>query len=473
MAKDLDFSKETYAGAGVSIKTQNMVNKEVAERLKKVGFKAEGLFGGAVDISDFRGQKDIYLSIAGASLCSPNKNFIEAGKETAEAAFFNIKGKPIGVLDYIASLDMGNFVADFVEGVAKTSLEKKCAVLGGESAQMKDTYKEGKVDSFVHVLTIGKDFSGCELSDLIENMKQPLLVASTDGTGTKTKIIRNPEDVIYHGFNDIGAQGAKPIAFALYVAGNVPIKEIYEIVEKAKRISENLGVKQLEPLVIVKEDTYLRGEVDIAGTAIGIVDKKYLITGSNIIPGDAILGVGVDGLMTNGFTIARRLRDRLVKKEIAESYDAPVKELNGKSLTYELSRPHRPMTDILFGYDNIEGVLSKFQIKGMAHITGGGQPDNIPRMVPDDCKAVVTKDVLPVPPLMQLFRKYGLTEKELFHDFNMGVGYALIVSKRDAPKVARYINDNFRTRIEGVDRIAALIGSIEARKKSEPKFQFI
>ncbi len=469
---ELDFSDETYEKAGVSIKAQNEVNKEVAKRLKEVGFEAKGWFGGAVDVSKFKGKKNIYLNIAGTSLCSPNKNFIEAGKETAESAFFNIKGKPLGVLDYIASLDMGKFVADFVEGVARTSLEKKCAVLGGESAQMKDTYKKNKIDAFVHILTIGEDYGGCEISDLIDNMKRPLLVASTDGTGTKTKIIKNPEDVIYHGFNDIGAQGAKPIAFSLYIAGNVPMKEIYDIVENAKTISEKLGINQLDSLAVIKKDIYLYGEVDIAGTVVGIVDKKDLITGHNVKPGDVIFGIGVDGLMTNGFSLGRRLCDKLVKNGEVKSYDASVKELNGKSLRYELSRPHRYMTDILFGYDNVEGILSKFDIKGMAHITGGGQPDNIPRMVPDNCKAVIYKNVLPVPPLMQFFKDYGLTDEELDHDFNMGVGFALIVSEHNAPGVGKYVNDNFRTRIEGVDRRAAVIGRIESRKKSEPKFEF-
>ena len=148
-------------------------------------------------------------------------------------------------------------------------------------------------------------------------------------------------------------------------------------------------------------------------TTDGVIDKKNLITGSGVVLGDVIIGFGVDGLMTNGYSLARYICDEMVKSREVESWDTQMRELNGRSIRYELSRPHRPMTDILFGYDNIEGVLSKFpgSIKGMAHITGGGQPDNIVRMVPDDCMALVNGSVLPTPPLMQLFREKGIKKK--------------------------------------------------------------
>ena len=105
-------------------------------------------------------------------------------------------------------------------------------------------------------------------------MEKPLLVASTDGVGTKTKIVRNPLDIIYHGFNDIGAVGAKPVAFALYIAGNVSEEELKEIEEKSDNACKDLGIVKLRPIVERKPDTYIEEGVDIAGTVIGLIDAK-------------------------------------------------------------------------------------------------------------------------------------------------------------------------------------------------------
>lgn len=470
-----DFSGESYAAAGVSIKAQNEVNTEVARRLKAMGMKADGLFGGAVDVSKFKGPYKKCLNIVGASLCyEGNLTAKEMGTATTREVFeksWDFAGDAIGTLDYIASLEMNEFVPDFVEGVAIASAEHGCPVLGGESAQMKDTYRDGKKDAFVHVVTLG-DQPGIDITYLINRMERPLVVATTDGTGTKTKKIRNPEDIIYHGFNDLGAQGVMPIAFALYIAGNVDPKELEIIDARAKSISKELYVKKLDSLVHWKGNVYLENEVDIAGTVVGVIDHKNLITGADVGPGDAIIGIQVDGLMTNGYSLARKLCGKLIETGDAASWDAPLDALGGKSLLHEITLPHRPMTDILFGYEGVEGVLSRFHFKGISHITGGGQPDNMIRMVPDSCKVVVQKNVLEVPPLMKLFREYGLSEEELYSTFNMGVGYTLTVPKEIANRVINYINENFKNRIPGVERKAAIIGTIEPRMPSEPKFEF-
>lgn len=469
-----NFSNITYESAGVSVKAQNEVNAAVVQRLRKMGMKAEGLFGGAVDVSVFKG-KNALLDIAGATFSSSISQDMEYyGRLMAKFAFENARGKDIGTLDYFASARMGDFIADFVEGVAVESLDRGCHVLGGESAQMQDTYKEGVFDAFVHVLSI-RDDKGYDISSIINNMDKPLLVASTDGTGTKTKIVRNPEDIIYHGFNDIGAQGAKPVAFALYISGAVDESELKSIDKKADYISKTLGVGKLRSIIAKKDGAYLAGEVDIAGTVIGIIDKKDFITGAGVKEGDIVIGINVDGLMTNGYTLARKLCNTFVEEGIVKGFDEPVLELNGKSLRHELSKPHRPMTDILFGYDNIAGVLSEFEgdIKGTAHITGGGQPDNIIRMIPNEYKVVVRRDVLPVPPLMQLFRMHGTTNDVLYETFNMGIGFTLTVSEEAAEPVVRYINEHFRYRVEGVDRQAARIGTIMSRQNNQSRFELV
>ena len=187
----------------------------------------------------------------------------------------------------------------------------------------------------------------------------------------------------------------------------------------------------------------------VAGQPVGIDDKKDIIDGSNVKKGDVIVGIATDGLMTNGYTLARRLCNEIT-------------ELNKESLKEELSRPHRYFTDVLFGYENIEGILTKFRgkVKGMAHITGGGQDGNIIRMIPSGLIACLSKDVLPVPRIMNLFGNHGVSQDELYRTFNMGVGFTLTVSNNCSKEITNYINKNFRYSIKGVDRKAAQIGEI-------------
>ncbi len=461
----MEISEMTYASQGVSLNEQNRVNAAVAEKLKKKGMKAEGLFGGAVDISGFKSQEKVYVDIKGSSIIEGD-NHVDTGARTTKSAFLFAEGEVVASLDYIALTTMGDIVPDFVEGVAMTSASYGVPVIGGESAELPNTYQEGKIDSFVHLLSI-RDDEGADITDLIRDMERPLLVGSTDGTGTKTKITRNPTDIISHGFNDVSAQGVKPIGFAMYVAGNVDEKELKEIDIKAGKLAKELGVTKLDTIIQQRPETYLPGEVDIAATVIGVVDEKDLITGSDVGTGDKIIGIGVDGYMTNGCSFVRGFVDALLEKGVVSQIDQPMDDLEGRTLLYEMSRPHRPMTDILFGYDNVQGILEKYKgkIKGMAHITGGGLIDNIVRMVPDSCKAVVKGEVLPVPPLMELMLKHGANEEELYNTFNMGVGFTLTVAEDFADEIVKYINDNFRYRIEDVDRKAAIIGDIQAREK--------
>jgi len=457
-----DISGITYESSGVSIRDQNWVNREVVERLKKFGMKVDGLFGGAVDISSYK--ENVYIELTGASIMIDAPTTKSAGTFTAERAFRRISGKPLGVLDYFASPFMDKRVVDFVEGVAKKSSENKTPVIGGESAQMQNTYKEEKYDGFVHVIEL-KDKYSCDITNLVKGMEEPLLVASTDGVGTKTKIVRNPLDIIYHGFNDIGALGVKPVAFGIYIAGNVPENELTEIEKKSDIACKDLGIFKMKPMVEQKTDTYIHGEVDIAGTVLGVIDAKNLITGENVKEGDAIIGIGVDALMTNGYTLARKIGE-----EIVEDWNAPMKEFGGKSFREELSKPHVPMTDILFGAEDVDGILSKYpgSVKATAHITGGGQEDNIKRMVPDGLCAEVER-VLPIPPAMKFFIENGLNIEEAYRAFNMGVGFTLTVPKEKSDEIVDYINRNFRDRL-WCKRPAAKIGEIAGN--DDKKFIF-
>ena len=459
-----DFSDMSYAKSGVSIFEATKTNAEVGRRLKALGMKVDGMFGGAVDITDFKGREHLYLDVTGASVVSCSEEPKEIGRRVALAAIGNAMGVAVGSLDYIALETMGNVVADFVEGVAIASHDSGFNVLGGESAEMAGTYNLGQMDAFVHVLSLREDSGVCDIADLINGMEQPRLVGSTDGTGTKTKIVRSPEDIVYHGFNDIGALGVKPIAFALYVAGNVSQEELDSIDRAADVIAKQLGIAKAGSIVTRKPGIYQEGEVDIAATMVGVIDQDKLITGVGVKPGYSIIGISVDGLMTNGYTLARDIADRLVEEGEAQGWDDPLQALGNKSLRDVLSLPHRPMTDILFGNNDSKGVLDVYgkNIAGTAHITGGGQLDNIPRMIPDDCKAVIMKDVLPVPAFMQLARERGLPEGELYRTFNMGPGFTLTVPSNMAHGIVNYININFG-HSAGYNRSAAVIGKIVER----------
>ncbi|MCD6477776.1 MAG: hypothetical protein J7K87_02110 [Candidatus Aenigmarchaeota archaeon] len=454
----------TYESSGVSIRDQNWVNKKVVESLGGLGMKVEGLFGGAISIPPY---EEIYVGLSGASVRAGSPSTRSAGTLTAERAFKKVNGTPVGVLDYFASPFMDKRVVDFVKGVAKKSLKNKTPVIGGESAQMQGTYKEGMYDGFVHVIELRKekDEYSCDITKLVKKMEVPLLVASTDGVGTKTKIVRNPLDIIYHGFNDIGALGVKPIAFGIYIAGNVSENELVEIEKKSDTACKDLGITKLEPIVEYKPRIYIEGEVDIAGTVLGVIDRKNLITGENVKEGDVIIGIGVDAIMTNGYTLARKIGEELVK-----DWDASMKEFGGKSFREELSKSHVPMTDILFGADDLEGILSKYpgSVKATAHITGGGQEDNIKRMIPDGLCAKVERNVLPIPPVMKYFIENGLSVDEAYRTFNMGVGFTLTVPEEKSDEIINYINKNFRNRL-WCERPAAQIGRIV---KGNKKFVF-
>lgn len=460
-----------YAKAGVSITAQNEVNRKVKEELQKLGLRSEGLFGGAVDISHLRGQGAVPIGIACSSIIE-DKNAEMAGISTAENAIekaraaFNL----LAMLDYYASPGMDETVAAFVRGVARAGLRRNVPTIGGESAQMQGTYKEGKRDAYAHVIYLGPDGKTVDIAGLIRDMEKPLLCASTDGTGTKTKIVRDPRDIIYHGANDLGAIGVQPVAFSLYVAGNAPREELEEIVAKSEQICKTLGIAALDATVEEKPGEYAEGEVDIAGTVIGVVDEKDLITGDDVEGGDVIIGFATNCLMTNGYTLARKYCEMTGD----DWDDENIPGLKGTTIRKELSKPHVPYTDILFGSEKAEGILSRFKgkIKATAHITGGGQKDNIERMVTEGLCAVVKKRVLPLPDIVWYFHANKADMDAMYEAFNMGVGFTVTVSADTADEVIKYVNENFKSAAPGVARRAARIGAIMKSEAGE-KFRYV
>ncbi len=243
--------------------------------------------------------------------------------------------------------------------------------------------------------------------------KKPLLVAATDGVGTKLKIaqlMRKHDtvgiDLVAMCVNDIITCGAKPMFFLDYFAtGKLDVGVAEEVIKGINRGCLQGGCPLIGGETAEMPGFYKRGEYDLAGFCVGIVEKKEVIDGKKIKPGDMIFGLPSSGLHSNGFSLVRRIFSR--------------REL--KSLGEELLKP----TKIY-----VKDVLSvKSIVRGIAHITGGGFIDNIPRILPQGCQAVIHKGSWKVPRIFPVVQKKGkIKEEEMFHTFNMGIGMVLIVS---------------------------------------------
>lgn len=281
-------------------------------------------------------------------------------------------------------------------------------------------------------------FGGLFQLDL-SGMTEPVLVSGTDGVGTKLKIamLMNKNDTIGIDcvamcVNDIICCGAKPLYFLDYIAigKNVPEK----VAEIVKGVADGcvmagcalVGGETAEHPGMMPEDEY-----DIAGYSTGIVDKSKIIDNTRIKAGDAVIGIASSGVHSNGFSLVRKvfnINDQKLKSFIPEL---------GQSLGEALLTPTRiyvkPVLDL----------ISKVNVKGVSHITGGGFYENIPRMLPDGISAKIVKGSWTIPPIFALLQKEGnISEHDMFNTFNMGVGMAVVVDKADADKAVEILKEN-------------------------------
>jgi phosphoribosylformylglycinamidine cyclo-ligase len=263
-------------------------------------------------------------------------------------------------------------------------------------------------------------------------MTDPVLVASTDGVGTKTKVaVRTGRfaglgaDIVNHCVNDILVQGARPLFFLDYVAmGKLLPERVAEVVTGAAGACEALGVALLGGETAEMPGVYVEGELDIVGTVVGVVDRPRLIDGARIQPGDAVIALPSTGLHTNGYSLARLALDDLDWAEARA-------DLGGERLEDLLTVPHRAY---LGAFDVLQAA--GVDVRGMAHITGGGLIDNPPRVFPDGVGMRVDTASWTVPPLFELIvRRADVPREEAFRALNMGVGFLFIVPE-DARDVA-------------------------------------
>ncbi len=305
------------------------------------------------------------------------------------------------------------------------------------------------------VLTNLGGFSGAFSLAKIKEMDDPVLLSGTDGCGTKVKLafILDKHDTIGIDavamcVNDVVCAGGEPLFFLDYIAcgKNYPEK----IATIVSGVAE--GCKQSECALIGGETAEHPGlmpkdEYDLAGFAVGIVDRKDLITGENIKPGDVLVGIASSGVHSNGFSLVRQVFN-MSEEALNTYYDSL-----GKTLGETLIEPTRIYVKALKNVKNA-GIT----IKGCSHITGGGFYENIPRMLPDGVRAVVKKDSYEVPPIFNMLMKDGdIAEEMMYNTFNMGVGMVLALDPDDA--------DNAIAAIEEAGDKAFIIGNVEAGEK--------
>ncbi len=295
-----------------------------------------------------------------------------------------------------------------------------------------------------------------------EKYSEPVLVSGTDGVGTKLKLAFSlnkhdtiGEDCVAMCVNDLLVQGAEPLFFLDYLAvGEMESSRVKEIVRGIAEGCKKAGCALLGGETAEMPGFYPPGEYEMAGFAVGVVEKKHIIDGSRVEEGDSIIGIFSNGVHSNGFSLVRKIIDsrKLSLKELLPE--------TGVTLGDELLKP----TQIYV--KQVLSLLDKFDIKGMAHITGGGMPGNIDRVLPKGLNAIIDSTRWSVPEVFTYLQKKGNVEtKEMFNVFNMGIGYILVCKSSEAGDLIKELKDkNLSSRV---------IGEIEKGKTGKSAEVFI
>ena len=292
---------------------------------------------------------------------------------------------------------------------------------------------------------------GGMFSGAFPGMSDPILVASADGVGTKLKLAFETgthntvgADLVNHCVNDILVQGARPLFFLDYFAtGKLEPDVTASVVEGMARACKENGCVLLGGETAEMPDFYPPGEYDLAGFIVGVVDKKNVIDGKSIEPGDVVLGIPSNGLQTNGYSLARKLFFE-VGGYSADSY---IDEL-GTTVGEALLATHQSFLP------QIGPLLDTGVIKGLAHITGGGFLENIPRILPEGISVEINRGTWPELPIFRVMQKLGnVSNHEMFRTFNMGIGMVVVCSPSDVADIVRHLENCYEVgRIIAGDR---------------------
>jgi phosphoribosylformylglycinamidine cyclo-ligase len=285
-------------------------------------------------------------------------------------------------------------------------------------------------------------------------MREPVLVASIDGVGTKLKLAfaLNKQDtvgadLVNHCVNDIAVLGARPLFFLDYIGcGKLAPRVFQQLLRGFSHACRSAGCALLGGETAQMPGMYREGEYDLAGCIIGVVDRGHIIDGKKIRPGDVILGLESNGLHTNGYSLAREILFRKMRLKVTSRLPGAA-----KTIGEELLRVHK-------NYQPLLAKISSGIIKGLAHITGGGLVDNLPRILPANCDAVVETKSWRPPRIFQILQQNGNIDlHEMYQVFNMGIGMTAVVSERDARRAMRML------KAKRIGQIARGIGRVRLK----------
>jgi phosphoribosylamine--glycine ligase/phosphoribosylaminoimidazole synthetase len=280
-------------------------------------------------------------------------------------------------------------------------------------------------------------FGGAFSGKAIKAMDEPVLVASTDGVGTKVELAARlgryrgvGADIVNHCIDDVLVQGARPLFFLDYVASSkIHADHVAEVVTGMAEACEAAGCALLGGETAEMPGVYAPGAFDIAGTLVGVVEQRDMLPRGELRVGDVLIGVASNGPHTNGYSLLRKIFEWLPMDSTPRGFDRPLGEA--------LLVPHRSYLDVL------TPALADARVKALAHITGGGLPENLPRVLPDDCDAAIDLSSWPVPPLFQLVRDLAtqIDTYELYRTLNMGVGMVMVCAAADVDPVQRLVEE--------------------------------
>jgi phosphoribosylformylglycinamidine cyclo-ligase len=315
---------------------------------------------------------------------------------------------------------------------AGVDIDAKAAALARAKAAIRSTFTAG-------VLGDVGGFGGLFRPDF-SKYREPVLVGSTDGVGTKLKVAIDMKrhdtcgaDLVNHCVNDILVQGARPLFFLDYVAtGKVEPGLIESVIEGIARACRENGTALIGGETAEMPGFYAAGDYDVAGTIVGVVERERILDGSRIAAGDIVVGLPSVGLQTNGYTLARKVFFDTMGRKPSDT----LRELDGRAIGDVLLAPH------LSYLRPIEPLLDADLVHGMAHLTGGGFYDNIPRVLPPALDVVVKSGAWPVLPVFDVIaREGGVSFEEMHRVFNMGIGMVVFLAAADLARAGAIWKD--------------------------------
>ena len=297
------------------------------------------------------------------------------------------------------------------------------------------------------------------LVEISQKYRHPVLVSGTDGVGTKLKLAFEWDqhdtvgiDLVAMSVNDILVQGAEPLFFLDYFAcGKLDVERAAAVIKGIAAGCEQSGCALIGGETAEMPGMYPDGEYDLAGFAVGVVEKEQVINGRSIVAGDVVLGLASNGIHSNGYSLVRKIIER-AQPELDAEFN------QGKTLRQAIIAPTR-----LYVKPILE-ALKQFTIKGMAHITGGGISENVPRILPENTVAAIDSQSWPLPKLFQWLQQAGNVEtQEMYRTFNCSIGMVLVVSPEDADVIQKFLQQQGETVYQ--------IGRIRSRQGDEHQTQ--